>query len=298
MDKHEISSWFQGLQDRICSAMEQADGRASFREDAWDRPGGGGGRARVIQNGHILEKGGVNWSAVHGKTPEPIKKQLGTDGDEFFATGVSIVLHPQSPMVPIIHMNVRYFEMSNGIHWFGGGIDLTPHYVEVSQARWFHEQLKAVCDAHHPDYYSEFKPWADRYFYLKHRKETRGVGGIFFDRLRPTDAVTREDRWAFVQAVGESFAPIYTHLMQQNEATPYGQREKDWQRLRRGRYVEFNLVWDAGTKFGLETDGRTESILMSLPPQADWAYNYQAEPGSKEEATLHHLKQDVDWILA
>ncbi|HAA20855.1 MAG TPA: oxygen-dependent coproporphyrinogen oxidase [Cytophagales bacterium] len=298
MDKHEISSWFQGLQDRICSALEQTDGRASFREDAWDRPGGGGGRARVIQNGNILEKGGVNWSAVHGQTPEAIKKQLGNDGDEFFATGVSIVMHPQSPMVPIIHMNVRYFEMSNGVHWFGGGIDLTPHYVDVAQAKWFHQQLKAVCDAHHADYYDEFKPWADRYFYLKHRKETRGVGGIFFDRLRPTETVTKEDRWAFVQAVGEAFAPIYTHLMQQNEALSYGERERDWQRMRRGRYVEFNLVWDAGTKFGLETDGRTESILMSLPPQANWAYNFQPEPGSKEEATLHRLKQDIDWILA
>ena len=296
MEKEVISDWFQGLQDRICASLEAADGTGKFQEDAWDRPGGGGGRARVIQDGTIIEKGGVNWSAVHGDTPEAIKKQLGTDGDRFFATGVSIVMHPRSPRVPIIHMNVRYFQMSNGIHWFGGGIDLTPHYVHKGQAQWFHQQLKDVCDKHHPSYYEEFKPWADRYFYIRHRKETRGVGGIFFDRLRPTEELSKEDRWAFVQDVGNAFAPIYTHLMAENHAMPYGERESEWQRLRRGRYVEFNLVWDAGTKFGLETDGRTESILMSLPPQANWAYNHQPEIGSEEQATLELLKQDIDWI--
>ena len=298
MDKHEISGWFQGLQDRICNAIAETDGTGSFREDAWDRPGGGGGRARVLQDGGIIEKGGVNWSAVHGQTPEKIQQQLGTDGSEFFATGVSIVMHPRNPLVPIIHMNVRYFEMSNGTHWFGGGIDLTPHYVDRSQAKWFHEQLKAVCDKHHASYYTKFKPWADDYFYIRHRKETRGIGGIFFDRLRPEEGISKEQRWAFVQDVGEAFAPIYTQLMHQNADKEYGEAELAWQRLRRGRYVEFNLVWDAGTKFGLETDGRTESILMSLPPQANWVYDHHPTAGSAEQATLDLLVKDFDWINA
>lgn len=296
IEKEATAAWFRGLQDRICNSLETADGQATFVEDAWDRPGGGGGRARVIQNGAVIEKGGVNFSAVHGNTPDAIKKQLGTNGDSFFATGVSIVMHPKSPRVPIIHMNVRYFEMSNGVHWFGGGIDLTPHYVVPGQATWFHEQLKAVCDKHHPSYYGEFKPWADDYFYIKHRKETRGVGGIFFDRLRPGKDITKEDRWAFVQDVGNAFAPIYTHLMELNRYTAYGDEQQDWQKLRRGRYVEFNLVWDAGTKFGLDTDGRTESILMSLPPQANWAYNHTPEEGSEEHQTLQYLKKGIDWV--
>lgn len=298
MEKEAIADWFRGLQDRICADLEVCDGQGTFKEDAWDRPGGGGGRARVLADGEQIEKGGVNFSAVYGNTPEPIKQQLGTDGDEFFATGVSIVMHPRSPRVPIIHMNVRYFEMSNGVHWFGGGIDLTPHYIVRDQAQWFHRQLKAVCDKHHPEYYPEFKRWADDYFYIRHREETRGVGGIFFDRLQPTDSITKEDRWAFVQGVGNVFAPIYTRLVNQNREVPFGERELDWQRLRRGRYVEFNLVWDSGTKFGLETNGRTESILMSLPPQADWAYNHQPEPGSAEAATLAGLKKGINWIDA
>ena len=200
-DKQSIQEWFKDLQDQICFALEQADGKVMFREDKWERPGGGGGRSRVITDGNVIEKGGVNFSAVHGPTPEKILRALQLDESDFFATGVSIVMHPVSPMVPIIHMNVRYFEMSNGTYWFGGGIDLTPHYVVEADARFFHESLKATCDKYDAAYYPKFKKWADDYFYLKHRGETRGIGGIFFDRLAgPTDT-DKSSYWAFVKAV-------------------------------------------------------------------------------------------------
>ncbi len=296
MDRAHITDWFKDLQDRICTRLEAADGKAEFEEDQWERAGGGGGRSRVINNGNVLEKGGVNFSAVHGPTPDKILEALKLKRADFYATGVSIVLHPQSPMVPIIHMNVRYFEMSNGTWWFGGGIDLTPHYVVEEDARYFHGQLKEVCDRHHHEYHEKFKTWADDYFYIKHRKETRGIGGIFFDRLSENDGFDKQQRFAFVQDVGNAFVPVYTHLMKKNEALPYGERESNWQKIRRGRYVEFNLVYDKGTKFGLDTDGRTESILMSLPPQANWAYNFQVEENSKEANTLRLLKKGVDWI--
>lgn len=295
MNKEQIMTYFQSLQDNICAALEQADGKGKFKEDKWERPGGGGGRARVIQ-GEVIEKGGVNFSAVHGALPDKITAKLGIPKGNFFATGVSIVLHPVSPMMPIIHMNVRYFEMDNGRWWFGGGIDLTPHYVVAEDARFFHQQLKTVCDNHDASYYPEFKKWADDYFYLKHRKETRGIGGIFFDRLSEQDEHTKESRFAFVKEVGEAFAPIYTHFMNKNKALPYGEAEKNWQSIRRGRYVEFNLVWDKGTKFGLDTNGRTESILMSMPPMANWVYNYQPEATSKEGQTLALLKKEIDWV--
>ena len=286
--KNTITTYFQSLQDRICASLEQLDG-STFREDAWTRPGGGGGRSRVIA-GEVIEKGGVNFSAVHGTLNERAQRALGIPTADFFATGVSIVLHPKNPWVPIIHMNVRYFEGDDGVYWFGGGIDLTPHYVFEKDVRYFHAQLKAVCDRHDPAYYPEFKPWADRYFYLKHRKETRGVGGIFFDRLHTTEQHQPEDRFAFVRDVGEAFSPIYLHFAEKYRDRPYGERELRWQNLRRGRYVEFNLVWDRGTKFGLETDGRTESILMSMPPVAHWTYDYQAEAGSLEAQTLAWLR--------
>ncbi|MEN0047245.1 MAG: oxygen-dependent coproporphyrinogen oxidase [Bacteroidota bacterium] len=292
--KEQVSTYFQSLQDRICRSLENLDGAGKFQEDAWQRPGGGGGRSRVIE-GAVIEKGGVNFSAVHGTMPEKIAKGLQMDSGEFFATGVSIVLHPKSPMVPIIHMNVRYFEANQNQWWFGGGIDLTPHYVVKEDAQYFHRQLKKVCDQHHTEYYLKFKKWADDYFYVRHRKETRGIGGVFFDRLSGQDGFTKEDRFAFVKAIGEEFAPIYTHLVTKNKELSYGQKELSWQRLRRGRYVEFNLVWDRGTKFGLETDGRTESILMSLPPQANWVYDYQAKEGSLEAETLSLLKKDIAW---
>ncbi len=296
MKKEEISEWFKGLQDSICTAIEQADGKGTFQQDLWQRPEGGGGRTRILTGGQVIEKGGVNFSAVHGPTPANILQALGLQQADFFATGVSIVMHPVSPMVPIIHMNVRYFEMSNGVSWFGGGIDLTPHYVDKQDAGYFHQQLKTVCDTHHPEYYDRFKQWADDYFYIKHRKETRGIGGIFFDRLSAADGISMDDRWAFVKDVGSAFAPLYTHFMTANKDKKYGEREREWQCLRRGRYVEFNLVLDKGTKFGLDTDGRTESILMSLPPQANWVYDFQPEKDSLEEATLQALQKGINWV--
>ena len=307
--KETITSWFADLQDRICRDLEAADGKGQFRDDAWERPGGGGGRSRILADGAIIEKGGVGFSAVHGPATDAMLRSLnlptvnpggGGEGPQFYATGVSIVLHPRNPLVPIIHMNVRYFEMSTatsvgGHNWFGGGIDLTPHYVVEEDARWFHEQLKTVCDRHDETYYPKFKPWADEYFFIPHRQETRGIGGIFFDHLT-ADVAPKTDLFAFVQDVGNAFAPIYTHFMHQNRDLPFGEREKNWQLLRRGRYVEFNLVWDRGTKFGLETAGRTESILMSMPPQANWTYNYLPEPGSREAQTQQWLQKGVAWV--
>ncbi len=298
VSREEIAAWLTGLQERICSQLENADGAGKFRADAWKRPGGGGGVSRVMTDGNIIEKGGVNFSAVWGKAPEQILRmmKLETAGLDFFATGVSIVLHPRNPFVPIIHMNVRYFEMSNGKWWFGGGIDLTPHYIDEEDARYFHTTLKSVCDRHDPGYYAAFKTWADDYFFIRHRNETRGIGGIFFDHLDDTTGISRASRYAFLQDVGEAFAPVYVHLMKKNGTLPYNDAEKHWQLIRRGRYVEFNLVWDRGTKFGLETDGRTESILMSLPPQANWIYDYHPVAGSREARTLEMLRKGVDWI--
>lgn len=297
ISRDSITSFFIDLQDRICQALAEADGVGQFREDRWERPGGGGGRSRTIANGAVIEKGGVGFSAVHGEATQATLRtlNLSTPAD-FYATGVSIVLHPHSPMVPIIHMNVRYFEMSTGQSWFGGGIDLTPHYVVEEDARWFHTYLKTVCDRHDAAYYPRFKAWADDYFFIPHRQETRGIGGIFFDYLKPSDDAHKVDLFRFVQDIGNAFAPIYTHFMHQNRHLPFGEHEKQWQLLRRGRYVEFNLVWDRGTKFGLETNGRTESILMSMPPQANWTYDFRPEPDSREDHTLGLLRKGVDWV--
>lgn len=290
MEKEFIASWFRQLQDDICRQLEAADG-ASFRQDEWHRAGGGGGRTRILE-GHHIEKGGVNFSAVHGELPEKIARALQLESAHFFATGVSIVLHPRNPMVPIIHSNVRYFEVDSGVWWFGGGIDLTPHYIVPTDAVEFHRRLKTTCDAHHPSFYPEFKEWADRYFYLPHRGETRGVGGIFFDRLDTAHSgLDKAACFAFVQAVGNTFCPAYLPLLNRYKDAPYGEEEKRWQSLRRGRYVEFNLVWDKGTRFGLDTDGRTESILMSLPPMAAWVYDFQPLAGSREAATQEWLQQ-------
>lgn len=315
--KEEITNWFKTLQDTICKALEQEDGKEKFEEETWKREEGGGGRTRIIQHGNVIEKGGVNFSAVHGKLPEnSITSTLNTsnlqqpttngqpepvEGQQlnFYATGVSIVLHPSNPMVPIIHMNVRYFEMSNGQWWFGGGIDLTPHYIDEADAAFFHNTLKNVCDKHNSEYYPKYKKWADDYFYIPHRNETRGIGGIFFDKLtNNTDTtISKQQLFAFVQDVGNAFAPIYTSLMKKNKNKPYTEQNKQWQLLRRGRYVEFNLVYDKGTKFGLETNGRIESILMSLPETAGWVYNHQPLPDSPEAKTLSLLKKSIDWVL-
>lgn len=294
--KTQISTWFQGLQTQICTALEKADGKSKFQTDTWQREGGGGGTSRVIENGNLIEKGGVNFSAVFGESPQRMLQLMKLEPADFFATGVSIVLHPKNPLVPIIHMNVRYFEMSNGMYWFGGGIDLTPHYIVEEDAKFFHQSLKDVCDKHHADYYPDFKKKADDYFFIPHRNETRGIGGIFFDHLKEQEGITKQDRWNFVREVGEAFAPIYTEIATKNNSLPFTEEHTQWQRLRRGRYVEFNLVNDRGTKFGLETNGRTESILMSLPPEANWQYAHQPKEGSEEAKTLALLKKGIDWV--
>jgi coproporphyrinogen III oxidase len=297
MTKEQISTYFQELQDSICKALEKADGKGKFHEDNWQREGGGGGKSRVIQDGKVIEKGGVMFSAVWGDLHEKMLASMGlTEKVDFFATGVSIVLHPESPRMPIIHMNVRYFEMSNGSFWFGGGIDLTPHYVVEEDAIWFHKTLKNACDKHNEAYYPKFKTWADDYFFNTHRNETRGIGGIFFDYQKTDETRNKEQLFDFVKEIGESFAPIYTHFIKKNKDLPFTEKEKTFQMLRRGRYVEFNLVHDRGTKFGLETNGRTESILMSMPPVANWVYNFQAEEGSEEEKTLGLLRKGIDWV--
>jgi len=296
MDKDTISAFFKNLQDSITHDIEKCDGKARFKEEHWERPGGGGGRTRIIENGNVIEKGGVNFSSVHGPLSANAAKGLNVKpGQEFLATGVSVIMHPRSPMVPIIHMNVRYFELADGTNWFGGGIDLTPIYINTKEAKDFHQYLKKICDKHHPSYYPSFKKYADEYFFIKHRNETRGIGGIFFDRLMDSPNISIEERFSFIKDVGLAFSPIYLKLIHDNRNTPYGEKQKQWQLVRRGRYVEFNLVYDRGTKFGLDTDGRTESILMSLPPEVNWLYNYQAtEPA--EIYTQSMLKKQIDWI--
>ncbi len=297
ISKEQIAADYRQIQDEICSGLELVDGLGKFQEEVWEREGGGGGRTRVIQQGNVLEKGGVNFSAVEGKLPEPVKKAFKVDDEDFFATGVSIVIHPNHPWVPIIHMNIRYFEMSDQVRWFGGGIDLTPHYVIPEDAQFFHQYLKSVCDQFHADFYTKFKNWADDYFFINHRAETRGIGGIFYDRLTPESAgISWDEIFNFSKAVGRSFVPIYSELVNRNRIKEFSEQHKNWQYQRRSRYAEFNLVYDAGTKFGLETNGRIESILMSLPPQANWVYDYQAKEGSLEQQTLDLLKKGINWV--
>jgi coproporphyrinogen III oxidase len=302
ISKEEIAHQYQQIQDEICLALEQVDGKAAFEEELWEREGGGGGRTRIIRDGDILEKGGVNFSSVHGELPDVVKRAFNVEQNDFFATGVSIVMHPNHPMVPIIHMNIRYFEMPSSmgegqqpVRWFGGGIDLTPHYIIDEDAQFFHQQLKNVCHQYHSGFYPRFKQWADDYFYIKHRQETRGIGGIFYDRLTATEELSWEDIFEFSKALGRSFIPTYTELVNRNRNKSYTEAQQNWQYIRRSRYAEFNLVYDAGTKFGLETNGRIESILMSLPPTAKWFYNYQPEDNSEEARTLSLLKKGINW---
>lgn len=294
--RNKIEAGMQNLQDNICIGLEEMEGENKFREDLWQRLGGGGGRTRIIE-GNIIEKGGVNFSAVHGPLSSKIASALDIPAKEFYATGVSIVLHPGNPWVPIIHMNVRYFETDSGHHWFGGGIDVTPHYVILGDAVFFHRYLKNICDKYDSDYYPRFKLWADRYFYIKHRQETRGIGGIFFDRLHGNDDQSKSRIWDFVLDIGNSFLPIYKKLVENNQSKNYNSADIDWQYHRRGRYVEFNLVWDKGTKFGLDTEGRTESILMSLPPHVKWTYDYNFDNNKKAVFTQNILShQSIDWV--
>jgi coproporphyrinogen III oxidase len=287
--REKTEAYFKRLQDRITRAVEEIDGTA-FREDDWTREGGGGGRTRVLEGGRIFEKAGVNFSSVHGNLPEQFaaKIPLGS-GTEFFATGVSLVFHPRSPMVPAVHANFRYLEKGDA-QWFGGGTDLTPYYPYAEDAAHFHRTIRQACDRHDREFYSRFKQWCDEYFTLKHRAEMRGVGGIFFDYLQGD----REKHFAFVQDAGDVFLDAYLPIVKRRINEPYGEHERQYQLYRRGRYVEFNLLYDRGTIFGLETRGRTESILMSLPPLVRWVYNFKPEPGSREEQAAEFYKPR-DW---
>ena len=295
LTKEEIADWFKKLQDNICLSLEKMDGDSTFKEDNWERKEGGGGRSKIVKGGKLIEKGGVNFSSVEGTTPKNILHEFKSTNTTFFATGVSIVLHPENPFVPIIHMNVRYFEMSNKIWWFGGGIDLTPPLIFPKKAKNFHFHLKSICDRHSKEFYPTFKQWADDYFFLPHRNETRGIGGIFFDRLDNAANRSKKQQWEFVQDIGKVFIPAYTDAVSELRDMTWTPLDKKWQKLRRGRYVEFNLIHDKGTKFGLETNGRTESILMSLPPEADWVYKHHPETDLQKE-TQKYLRKGIDWI--
>ncbi len=288
-----IEAFLLTLQDRICQTLQQSDGQARFQEDIWERPGGGGGRTRVIGNGNFLEKGGVNFSKVHGDKlpPSATAHRPELAGQPFTALGVSLVLHPSNPYVPIVHMNYRFFS-AGSIWWFGGGADLTPSYGFIEDAQHFHRTLKTACDRHDPDFYPRFKTWCDDYFTIKHRQEMRGVGGIFFDDLSGDPATLQ----AFWEDVAHSFLESYLPIVERRRHTPFGERERHFQLIRRGRYVEFNLVYDRGTLFGLQSGGRTESILMSLPPLAAWAYDWQPEADSPEARLKDDFLTPRDWV--
>ena len=297
LTKTEIIEAFKDTQDHICKSLEELDGKSKFKEDLWERSEGGGGRTRVISDGDVLEKGGVNFSAVHGPVSDLMKKQLKLEGESFLATGVSIVLHPHNPFLPIMHMNIRYFEMDNGAYWFGGGIDMTPHYVEENLAKSFHGDLKKVCDEYKNDFYSKFKKWADDYFFIPHRNETRGVGGIFYDHLTAENTgLSKEELFQFALDLGKMFPKLYSFQVNQNRNKNFDEKNIQWRNIRRGRYVEFNLVYDRGTQFGLKTGGRIESILMSLPENASWVYNFVPKAGSIEAKTTSFLVKDKKWI--
>ena len=317
--KARVKQFMQGLQDNICQGLEELDGKATFKQDQWERPEGGGGRSRVITDGDYFDKGGVNFSEVFGSQLPPaiLRHHPEVAGETFYATGTSMVLHPKNPYAPTVHLNYRYFE-AGPIWWFGGGLDLTPYYGFGEDAKHLHTTLKAACDRHNPHYYPVFKQWCDDYFYLKHRGETRGVGGIFFDYQNGEDGLyknsndsttaqvmsdevgdvprTWEEIFAFVNSCGNSFLPAYTPIANRRRNMEYGDREKQWQLYRRGRYVEFNLVYDRGTIFGLQTNGRTESILMSLPPLVRWDYDYHPEPNTPEAELNETFLKPQNWI--
>jgi coproporphyrinogen III oxidase len=297
------SEFFRELQDRICGALEAIDGKAVFREDHWERTGGGGGLTRVLEQGSLFEKAGVNFSEVHGVFEEAFASKIPIgNGTAFFATGISLVLHPSSPFVPTVHANFRYLERGSG-GWFGGGTDLTPYYPYIEDVVHFHSTLKAACDRFDRSFYPRFKKWCDEYFFVKHRNESRGVGGVFFDYLTSLDSSGNAEQpdlesvFDFVRAVANSFLPAYLPIVERRCGEPYTEREKNFQLIRRGRYVEFNLVYDRGTHFGLETRGRTESILMSLPPLVKWVYDYHPDPGSRE-AEAWKFFSPRDWLQA
>ena len=287
----DACQYFRSLQDRICVSMAEADGEASFREDAWDRGGGGGGRSRVLIDGGVFEKAGVNFSEVFGQMTPELAKQLPGEGLDFHATGISLVLHPRNPKVPTVHANFRYITKGDK-SWFGGGADLTPYYPYRADVIHFHKTWKSVCARHPaPVDYAKFKKGCDEYFYLTHRQEPRGVGGIFFDYLDGDFA----SLLSFVRDCGDSFLGAYAPIVQRRMHEPYTEQERFFQEFRRGRYVEFNLMYDRGTIFGLKTGGRIESILMSLPPLARWLYNFKPDPGSREAELYDVYLKPRDW---
>lgn len=299
VDKGAVKSYLLHLQDHICSEIEAVDGCARFSEDNWQRQEGGGGRTRVIANGAVIEKGGVNFSHVRGSQlpASAIAERPEVAGCDFEAMGVSVVIHPKNPYVPTSHFNVRFFiaerKGEDPIWWFGGGYDLTPYYGNEQDCRNWHQAARQACDPHGADLYPRFKKWCDEYFYLRHRNEARGVGGLFFDNF---NELGFEQSFAFARSVGDSYARAYIPIVERRKAMVWGERERDFQLYRRGRYVEFNLVYDRGTLFGLQTGGRTESILMSLPPLVSWRYDWQPEPGSAEAELYEQYLPVREWL--
>jgi coproporphyrinogen III oxidase len=286
-----MTELIQQLQEQICGALELEDGGGRFREDRWDRPGGGGGQTRVLEGGRVFEKAGVNASAVWGQLEESFARKLQGEGRQFFAAGLSLILHPHSPLVPTVHANWRFIEQGPQA-WFGGGADLTPHYLFDGDATHFHGVLHDACERHEVGSYRRFKEQCDRYFWLTHREEARGVGGIFFENTgRPLEL-----DFAFVQDCARSFLPAYLPIVQRRKSLGWTEAQRRWQQLRRGRYVEFNLVYDRGTLFGLQTRGRTESILVSMPPQACWSYDVQPAAGSEEARLVEVLRNPRAWV--
>ena len=295
-----VRTYLLSLQDSICSGLEALDGEGRFAEDRWDREAGGGGRTRVLEKGAVFEQAGVNFSHVFGNRllPSATAARPELEGRDFQALGISLVIHPRNPYVPTSHANVRFFIASKPggkeqpVWWFGGGYDLTPYYPQAEDIRHWHKMARDACLPFGDDVYPRYKQWCDEYFYLKHRNEARGVGGLFFDDLNEWGF---ERCFAFMQAVGNSYLPAYLPIVEGRMRTAYGERERAFQLYRRGRYVEFNLVYDRGTLFGLQSGGRTESILMSLPPVVNWRYNYQPERGTAEAELQEYLKPQ-DWL--
>jgi coproporphyrinogen III oxidase len=302
LKKEDFIEYIQQLQSQICEALEAEDGLAKFESDRWERTGGGGGLTRVIQNGKVFEKGGVNTSVVYGEVTPGMAQQLHIKGTSFFACGISLVIHPFNPMVPTVHANFRYFELydekQNKIDsWFGGGGDLTPYYLFEEDAIHFHQTFKAACDLSDLSFYIKFKKECDNYFVNKHRgNESRGIGGIFYDYLREEENHNSDFWFTFSRTNGNAFLKAYVPIVQRRKNESFTEKQKYWQEIRRGRYVEFNLIHDRGTLFGLKSNGRTESILMSLPPRARFDYYDLPEKGSKEEKLLTILRNPKDWV--
>jgi coproporphyrinogen III oxidase len=299
IDIIEIKDYLSGLQDRICTALQEIDGHSVFEEDVWDRPDGGGGRTRVLSQGKVFEQAGVAFSQVTGDSlpPAASAKRPELAGRGFQALGVSLVIHPLNPYVPTSHMNVRFFvaekQNEGPIWWFGGGYDLTPYYGFEEDAHHWHKTAQSACSVYGKDVYPRFKNWCDEYFYIRHRNEQRGIGGIFYDDLNEWDYT---QCFAFMRSVGDSYLDAYLPIVEKRKDIPYGDQERNFQLYRRGRYVEFNLVYDRGTLFGLQTGGRTESILMSLPPEVKWRYNWQPEGGTPEAALYEKFLKPRDWL--